>query len=71
MARRETAGDGGIELTIFGGPGAEEYATRQYGKYGRELMVTLRQPVTPHIGIGIGTAAVRPDALAGPTPPHR
>ena len=38
--------DGGIELTIFGGPGAEEYATRQYGswKYGRELMVTLRQP---------------------------
>jgi hypothetical protein len=44
VARREIAGDGGIELTIFGGPGAEEYATRQYGKYGRELMVTLRQP---------------------------
>jgi hypothetical protein len=67
VARREIAGDGGIKLTIFGGPGAKEYAAWQYGKYGRELMVTLRQPVTPHIG----TAAVRPDAHAGPTPPHR
>ncbi len=44
MAGREIAGDGGIELTIFGGPGAEEYGTRQYGKYGRELMGTMRQP---------------------------
>jgi hypothetical protein len=26
---REIAGDSGIELTIFGGPGAEEYATGQ------------------------------------------
>jgi len=43
LAGREIAGDGGIELTIFGGPGAEEYATRQYGKYGREV-VTLRKP---------------------------
>ena len=44
MAGREIAGDGGFELTIFGSPGAEEYATRQYGKYGRELMVALQQP---------------------------
>jgi hypothetical protein len=43
LAGREIAGDRGIGLTIFGGPGAKEYATRQYGKYGREV-VTLRKP---------------------------
>jgi hypothetical protein len=34
VAGREIAGDGGIEQTIFGDPGAEEYATRQYGNTG-------------------------------------
>jgi hypothetical protein len=66
VAGREIAGDGGIELTILGGPAAEEMRDQGVWEIRARTNGDAATAATPHIGV----AAVRPDALAGPTPPR-